>query len=101
MTAGVTSPNAVQAVRRIADLPFLAEQAYGDAVAWGFKQDGVWAEHTYAEVSELVRDLASGFVHAGLKAGDRVCVLANTRPEWTAGELAVLAAGGFGGPVHP
>ncbi|MFC3896016.1 AMP-dependent synthetase/ligase [Lentzea rhizosphaerae] len=101
MTAGVTSPNAVQAVRRIADLPFLAEQAYGDAVAWRFKQDGVWAEHTYAEVSELVLDLASGFVHAGLKPGDRVCVLANTRPEWTAVELAVLAAGGIVVPIYP
>ncbi|MFD4639253.1 AMP-dependent synthetase/ligase [Lentzea sp. NPDC058436] len=101
MTAGVTSPNAVRAVRRIADLPFLAEQAYGDAVAWRFKQDGQWRERTYAEVSELVLDLASGFVHAGLKAGDRVCVLANTRPEWTAVELAVLAAGGIVVPIYP
>ncbi|SFR28615.1 long-chain acyl-CoA synthetase [Lentzea waywayandensis] len=101
MTAGVTIPNAVQAVRRIADLPFLAEQAYGDAVAWRFKQDGQWREQTYAEISELVLDLASGFVHAGLKAGDRVCVLANTRPEWTAVELAVLAAGGIIVPIYP
>jgi long-chain acyl-CoA synthetase len=101
MTAGVASPNAVQAVRRIADLPFLAEQAYGDAVAWRFKQDGQWRERTYAEIAELVLDLASGFVHAGLKAGDRVCVLANTRPEWTAVELAVLAAGGIVVPIYP
>ncbi|PWK86077.1 long-chain acyl-CoA synthetase [Lentzea atacamensis] len=101
MTAGVTMPNAVQTVRRIADLPFLAEQAYGDAVAWRFKQDGEWRQQTYAEVSELVLDLASGFVHAGLKAGERVCVLANTRPEWTAVELAVLAAGGIVVPIYP
>ena len=101
MTAGVTSPNAVQTVRRIADLPFLAEQAYGDAVAWRFKQDGEWREQTYAEISELVLDLASGFVHAGLKPRDRVCVLANTRPEWTAVELAVLAAGGIVVPIYP
>ncbi|MEU3643508.1 AMP-dependent synthetase/ligase [Lentzea sp. NPDC034063] len=101
MTAGVTIPNAVQTIRRIADLPFLAEQAYGDAVAWRFKQDGQWREQTYAEISELVLDLASGFVHAGLKAGDRVCVLANTRPEWTAVELAVLAAGGIIVPIYP
>ncbi|GHH45081.1 AMP-dependent synthetase/ligase [Lentzea cavernae] len=101
MTAGVTSPSAVRAVRRIADLPFLAEQAYGDAVAWRFKQDGQWREQTYAEVSELVLDLASGFVHAGLEAGDRVCVLATTRPEWTAVELAVLAAGGIVVPIYP
>ncbi|MCG8922032.1 long-chain fatty acid--CoA ligase [Lentzea sp. CC55] len=101
MTAGVTSPTAVRAVRRIADLPFLAEQSYGDAVAWRFKRDGRWHEQTYAEVSELVLDLASGFVHAGLRAGDRVCVLANTRPEWTAVELAVLAAGGVVVPIYP
>lgn len=101
MTAGVTSPTAVRAVRRIADLPFLAEQAYGDAVAWRFKRDGQWHEQTYAEVAEVVLDLASGFVHAGLEAGDRVCVLANTRPEWTAVELAVLAAGGIVVPIYP
>ncbi len=101
MTAGVTSPTAVQAVRRIADLPFLAEQSYGDAVAWRFKRDGEWHEQTYAEVCELVLDLASGFVHAGLLAGERVCVLANTRPEWTAVELAVLAAGGIVVPIYP
>ncbi|RDI18213.1 AMP-dependent synthetase/ligase [Lentzea flaviverrucosa] len=101
MTAGVTSPNAVRAIRRIADLPFLAEQSYGDAVAWRFKQDGQWHEQTYAEVAEVVLDLASGFVHAGLEAGDRVCVLANTRPEWTAVELAVLAAGGIVVPIYP
>ena len=101
MTAGVTSPSAVRAIRRIADLPFLAEQAYGDAVAWRSKQDGRWRERTYAEVAELVLDLASGFVHAGLEAGDRVCVLANTSPEWTAVELAVLAAGGIVVPIYP
>ncbi|HEX7301467.1 AMP-dependent synthetase/ligase [Lentzea sp.] len=101
MTAGATSPTAVRAVRRIADLPFLAEQSYGDAVAWRFKRDGAWQEQTYAEVAELVLDLASGFVHAGLEPGDRVCVLAHTRPEWTAVELAVLAAGGIVVPVYP
>jgi len=101
MTAAVTTPTAVQTVRRTADLPFLAEQAYGDRVAWRFKQHGEWRERTYAEVSELVLDLASGFVHAGLEAGDRVCVLAHTRPEWTLVELAVLAAGGIVVPIYP
>ncbi len=101
MTAGVASPNAVKAVRRIADLPFLAEQAYGDAVAWRFKQHGHWHRRSYAEVAEQVLELASGFVHAGLSTGDRVCVLANTRHEWVAVELAVLAAGGIVVPIYP
>ncbi|MGZ3143535.1 AMP-dependent synthetase/ligase [Lentzea chajnantorensis] len=101
MTAGVTSPNALKAVRRTADLPFLAEQAYGDAVAWRYKEDGRWHQRTFAEVAELVLELASGFVHAGLSSGDRVCVLAGTRYEWVAVELAVLAAGGIVVPIYP
>ncbi|MFD5825194.1 AMP-dependent synthetase/ligase [Lentzea sp. NPDC060358] len=101
MTAGVTSSAAVQTVRRIADLPFLAEQSWGDAVAWRFTRDGEWHRQTFAEVSEQVLDLASGFVHAGLQPGERVCVLARTRPEWTAVELAVLAAGGIVVPIYP
>ncbi len=101
MTAGVASSNAVKTIRRIADIPFLAEQAWGDATAWRFKQHGEWREMSYAEVAERTLELASGFVHAGLKTGDRVCVLANTRPEWMAVELAVLAAGGIVVPIYP
>ncbi|TWP52264.1 long-chain fatty acid--CoA ligase [Lentzea tibetensis] len=99
MTAGVVS--SVKTVRRIADLPFLAEQVFGDREAWRFKQDGTWQSRSFVDVAETVRELASGFVHAGLHAGDRVCILANTRWEWLAVELAVLAAGGIVVPIYP
>ncbi|GLZ34636.1 long-chain acyl-CoA synthetase [Lentzea sp. NBRC 105346] len=99
MTAGVVS--SVKTVRRIADLPFLAEQSFGDREAWRFKADGTWQSKSFVDVAETVRELASGLVHAGLHAGDRVCVLANTRWEWLAVELAVLAAGGIVVPIYP
>ena len=100
MTAGVAS-SSISAIRRIADLPFLAAQVYEDKVAWRYKRDGAWQDRTFTEVAETVRELASGLVQAGLRPGDRVCVLAESRPEWSASGLAILAAGGIVVPIYP
>ncbi|MEU4743918.1 long-chain fatty acid--CoA ligase [Actinosynnema sp. NPDC023658] len=87
--------------RVIADLPFVAAQAHDDRVAWRFHRDGRWQDLTFTEVAEWVMELASGLVHLGVEPGDRVCVLSDTRPEWSAVELAVLAAGGIVVPIYP
>ncbi|MCC8244163.1 AMP-dependent synthetase/ligase [Saccharothrix luteola] len=87
--------------RVIADLPFTAAQAHDDRVAWRHSRDGQWHDLTFTEVAEWVMELASGLVHLGVEPGDRVCVLADTRVEWSAAELAVLAAGGVVVPIYP
>ncbi|MGW4113304.1 AMP-dependent synthetase/ligase [Actinosynnema sp. NPDC004786] len=91
----------VTAARVIADLPFVAAQAHDDRVAWRHRRDGRWQDLTFTEVAEWVMELASGLVHLGVRPGDRVCVLADTRVEWSAVELAVLAAGGIVVPIYP
>ncbi|GAB3008421.1 AMP-dependent synthetase/ligase [Saccharothrix stipae] len=88
-------------MRVIADLPFAAARAHDDRVAWRHLRDGQWHDLTFTEVAEWVMDLASGLVHLGVEPGDRVCVLSDTRPEWSAVELAVLAAGGIVVPIYP
>lgn len=91
----------VTTARVIADLPFVAAQAHDDRVAWRHRRDGQWHDLTFTEVAEWVMELASGLVHLGVEPGDRVCVLADTRVEWSAAELAVLAAGGIVVPIYP
>ncbi|PSL53123.1 long-chain acyl-CoA synthetase [Saccharothrix carnea] len=91
----------VTTARVIADLPFVAAQAHDDRVAWRHRQDGQWHDLTFTEVAEWVMELASGLVHRGLAPGERVCVLSDTRAEWSAVELAVLAAGGVVVPIYP
>jgi long-chain acyl-CoA synthetase len=87
-------------VRTIAELPFLAADAYGDKIAVrSLRGDG--AERTYRELAGTVEAVARGLVEAGVAPGDRVCLLADTRPEWTYAGLGVLAAGAILVPIYP
>ena len=44
---------------------------------------------------ERVRDVSLGLGELGITSGDRVAILAESRPEWLITDLAVLAAGIF------
>ncbi|PSP79005.1 long-chain fatty acid--CoA ligase [Halobacteriales archaeon QS_1_68_20] len=55
---------------------------------------GDYAELTYDEMRETVRNLAAGFRDLGVEAGDRVGIFAETRMEWAQADLGLLAAGG-------
>jgi long-chain acyl-CoA synthetase len=78
-----------------------AAERFGDRVALRDRADGGWRERTFAEVGGLVDELALGLVALGLEPGDRLCILANTRPEWTLASLAISRAGGVVVPIYP
>ena len=67
----------------LADLLPRAAQIYGDAPAIRFKEGDEWLSRSFVEVADLVRPLALGLVGLGVEKGDKVSILANTRPEWT------------------
>ncbi|HEU4421025.1 MAG TPA: AMP-dependent synthetase/ligase [Pilimelia sp.] len=91
----------VAAVRTVAELPFAAADSYGDNPAVRFRRGDGWHDRSYTELAGTVRALALGLIESGLAPGDRVCVLADTRPEWSEAGLAVLAAGGVLVPIYP
>ena len=43
------------------------------------------------EVGEIVRKLSLGLIDLGIEKGDKVAILANTRPEWTYFDFAALS----------
>jgi long-chain acyl-CoA synthetase len=93
---------AVQASNRtIARAAANAADRFGDRLAVRFKRGEGWADHTFAEVSEIVDEIALGLLHLGLEPGDRVSLLANTRAEWTYSSLAISRAGGVVVPIYP
>jgi long-chain acyl-CoA synthetase len=87
--------------RTIADLLPLAAEKYASSVAVRQKRDGEWHDVTYAAVGEIVSEIARGLLDLGIEKGDRVGILANTRPEWTYVDFAISAAGGTVVPVYP
>ena len=102
MEATTVTPNeASTGSKTIADLMALAARKHADKVALKFKRDGEWQDVTYAEVGEIVREIGLGLVDLGIEPGERVCILCNTRPEWTYADFAISAAGAVVVPIYP
>ncbi len=75
--------------RRLGDRPFL----------WA-KRDKAFESISYGEVADSVRRLARGLVKLGVKAGDRVVIVSENRPEWAVADLAVMAIGAISVPAY-
>ncbi|MGO9448546.1 MAG: AMP-dependent synthetase/ligase [Solirubrobacteraceae bacterium] len=84
----------------IADLVPHAAERFGDRVAIRYKRDGAWQDVSYAELDEIVRETALGLIDLGIEPGERVCILANTRPEWSYADLAATSAGAIVVPIY-
>ena len=73
----------------------LASERFGPEPAVRFKDEsGTWVSKSFAEVGEIVRQLSLGLMELGIEKGDKVSILANTRPEWTYFDFAALTARG-------
>jgi long-chain acyl-CoA synthetase len=93
---------AVQASNRtIARAAANAADRFADRVAVRSKAGDTWQDRTFAEVSQIVDEVALGLIALGVEPGDRVSLLCNTRPEWTYSSLAISRAGGVVVPVYP
>src|SRR5918998_5847290 len=74
---------------------------HGPKRAVVYKDDaGQWVSKTYAEVGEIVKKLSLGLIDLGIEKGDKVAILANTRPEWTYFDFAALSAGATVVPIY-
>lgn len=55
---------------------------------------------SYPELATVVREIAAGLRRLGIEPGDRVAILAGTRPEWTLCDLGSLWAGATVVPIY-
>ncbi len=102
-TATVERPASDSATgsKTIADLFPLAMRKHGTKRAIVYKDEsGEWVSKTYEEVGEIVRKLSLGMIDLGIEKGDKVSILANTRPEWTYCDFAALSAGATVVPIY-
>lgn len=60
-----------------------------------------WLELNWTEYRQLVDSLAAGLQAHGVHKGDKVAILANTRLEWAALDLAILGLGAISVPIYP
>jgi long-chain acyl-CoA synthetase len=64
------------------------------------KREGKYAPISSTEFGDGVRRLALGLHSLGFGKGDKLCLLAENRPEWTMFDFAVLSLGGLTVPIY-
>ncbi len=84
----------------VADLIPRTAAEHADSTAVRFKRDGAWHDVTYAELATIVQEIGLGLIDLGIEPGERVCILSNTRPEWSYADLAATAAGTVVVPIY-
>jgi long-chain acyl-CoA synthetase len=93
VTAGA-APAAGTGSKTIADLLPLAVAKYGDRPAQRFKSGDQWVDVSYAELGRIAKEVGLGLIDLGIQPGDKVAILAHTRPEWSNACFGILGAGG-------
>ena len=84
----------------IADLIPRSAAAHAEQIAARYKRDGAWHDVTYAELAQAVQEIGLGLIDLGIEAGERVCILANTRPEWSYADMGATSAGAVVVPIY-
>src|SRR5689334_19545897 len=92
--AMATSSGVGTDLQTMSSLADYGARKFGERPVQRFKRGEEWEERSYVQLAEEARAAALGLVALGIAPGDRVCVLANTRPEWTTVQLAIWMAGG-------
>jgi long-chain acyl-CoA synthetase len=84
----------------VADLIPRTAAEHAEHTAVRFKRGGAWHDVSYAELATIVQEIGLGLIDLGIEPGERVCILANTRPEWSYADLAATAAGAVVVPIY-
>jgi long-chain acyl-CoA synthetase len=91
----------LSALQTVADLPFRMMGRFAKPLAIGQCRDATIEGLSSKAAFERVRDLSLGLGALGMSAGDRVAIVAESRPDWILCDLAILAAGAITVPIYP
>jgi long-chain acyl-CoA synthetase len=84
----------------LADLVPRAAAEHAERTAVRYKRDGAWHDVTYAELADIVQEVGLGLIDLGIQPGERLCILANTRPEWSFVDMAATSAATVVVPIY-
>ena len=99
-TATASTTASTTGSQTIADMIPLAATEYAEQIAVRFKRDGDWHDVSFSELGDIVQEIALGLIDLGIKPGERVCILANTRPEWSYVDMAATSVGAVVVPIY-
>src|SRR5579871_435423 len=94
-------PDATISVSTIPGLLLHCLDQHRKADAFKFKRNGQWIDVSSDEFLLRVEELFFALQALGVKPGDRVAIVSETRLEWAIADYAVLCAGAATVPIYP
>src|SRR5436190_22921417 len=99
----MTAPNLIGFDKIPATIPHFCFESFRrnkkpDALA--YKAGDVWKRMSGDEVIAAVKRLGMGLISLGVKAGDRIAIISENRPEWSLTDLAILSIGAVNVPIY-
>ena len=88
-------------MEKLTDLLRHRSRAHTDRTAYLVREDGRFRPYTWGHIERRVDEIAAGMIDRGIRPGDRVSILGDTRLEWALCDLAVLRAGGVSVGIYP
>lgn len=73
---------------------------YDKSDALGYKLGGEWRYIRGSDAIERIKRIAFGLASYGVKAGDRIAIISENRPEWSLVDLAVLSLRAVVVPIY-
>jgi long-chain acyl-CoA synthetase len=95
-----TPANADEPTTLVGVLEYVAK-TYPRSDTLNYKKDGKWIAISAAEMLTRVRLIAAGLSSLGVKPGDRVAILSESRPDWVLTDAGCIFAGAIDVPIYP
>lgn len=88
-------------VTRLFDLlPHYAEHFPKDNALNG-KENGIWVNYSISQYIEKVNNISYGLMQLGIKKGDKIATITNSRPEWNFLDMAIMQLGAIHVSIYP
>jgi long-chain acyl-CoA synthetase len=97
----VRRPFAPDEPRTLIDVFQRAARVHNRPDALNYKKDGRWVSISSAELLARAKHIAAGLYAIGIRHGDRVALLSDSRVEWTLADAGCLFASAVDVPIYP
>ena len=86
--------------KSLPDMLRASSRKYKDKIAISYKKNGKIVDLTYEEFYKLTLMVSRGLKKLGVKKGDKVAILSETRPMWSLADFGIMNLGAWVIPIY-
>ena len=87
--------------KRLFDIPYYQLKNYPNPNMFVTKTDGVWKGVSTQQFLDHAMSISKGLIALGVKPGENVALVSNTRYEWNVMDIAIQQTGAIVVPLYP